>query len=64
MKQTELGIVYMWQIKFLSDKNKTQLYFIILKLINYSCSQKPINYEHLGQVDESSVDTKWSGNTR
>ena len=54
----------MWQIKLLSDENKTQLYFIILKLINYSYSQKPINYEHLGQVDESSVDTKWSGNTR
>jgi len=25
----------------------------ILKLINYSCSQKPINDLHLGQVDES-----------
>ena len=25
----------------------------LLKLINYSCSQKPINDLHLGQVDES-----------
>ena len=25
----------------------------VLKLINYSCSQKPINDLHLGQVDES-----------
>ena len=24
-----------------------------LKLINYSCRQKPINDDHLGQVDES-----------
>ena len=26
---------------------------LLLKLINYSCSQKPINDLHLGQVDES-----------
>ena len=28
---------------------------LLLKLINYSCSQKPINDLHLGQVDESSM---------
>ena len=26
---------------------------VILELINYSCKQKPINDNHLGQVDES-----------
>ena len=26
---------------------------LLLKLINYSCSQKPLNDLHLGQVDES-----------
>ena len=26
---------------------------VILKLINYSCQQKLINDNHLGQVDES-----------
>ena len=26
---------------------------VILKLRNYSCKQKPINNNHLGQVDES-----------
>ena len=26
---------------------------VILKLRNYSCKQKPVNNNHLGQVDES-----------
>ena len=35
----------------LTDKNYVSI--IVLKLINYSCSQKPINDLHFGQVDES-----------
>ena len=32
---------------------KFELRNVVLKLINYSCNQKPINDLHLGQVDES-----------
>ena len=33
--------------------SKTYMWTNLLKLINYSCSQKPINDLHFGQVDES-----------
>jgi len=39
-------------IKFFFSKS-TESLTDIFKLINYSCSQKPINDLHLGQVDES-----------
>ena len=30
-----------------------QILTLVLKLVNYSCSQKPINDDYLAQVDES-----------
>ena len=30
-----------------------QILTLVLKLVNYSCSQKPINDDYLDQVDES-----------
>ena len=36
-----------------APNDHTQQVSFILKLINYSCSQKPINDLHLSQVDES-----------
>ena len=48
----------LWYIMYLREKiYKTGPWkpykTVILKLINYSCKQKPINDNHLGQVDKS-----------
>ena len=57
----------LWYIMYMREKNiqtwPMETLTVILKLRNYSCKQKPVNNNHLGQVDESQYVMKQPKNT-